>query len=421
MFALADCNSFYASCQSLFRPDLRGRPIAILSSNDGCVIARSKELKTLGIPMGMPYFELKPYIKKHNIAVFSSNYALYASLSARVHTVLDSLALRSSIYSIDESWLDVTGIDAVQSFDSFGHHVRNEVFKHTGLMVGVGIAPSKTLAKTCQYASKRWPATKGVVALTDPIRIRKLLALQPIDEIWGIGRKLTTKLNVMGIETALQLADTDVRFIKKNFGVVMERTVRELRGESCIPMEEMVPAKQQIICSRSFGQRISEEHEMRQAICRYAERAGEKLRQEKQFCRHVSVFMRTSPFANEPQSSISGTEKLLTATQDSRDVIAAAQRIIDRIWKPGFRYAKAGVMLNDFSPTRLAQLSLFDDHSPRPGSEALMSVVDKINQEGLGRVWFAGQGIEPAWQMRREMLSPAYTTRWDELPKAKIG
>jgi DNA polymerase V len=225
----------------------------------------------------------------------------------------------------------------------------------------------------------------------------------------------------MGIETALQLADTDVRCIKKNFGVVMERTVRELRGESCIPMEEMVPAKQQIICSRSFGQRISEEHEMRQAICRYAERAGEKLRQEKQFCRHVSVFMRTSPFANEPQSSISGTEKLLTATQDSRDVIAAAQRIIDRIWKPGFRYAKAGVMLNDFSPTRLAQLSLFDDHSPRPGSEALMSVVDKINQEGLGRVWFAGQGIEPAWQMRREMLSPAYTTRWDELPKAKIG
>jgi len=421
MYALADVNSFYASCEQVFRPDLRGRPIAILSNNDGCVIARSKELKQLGIKMGMPYFQLKPLIRRHNIAVFSSNYALYADLSSRVHTILESLAVHAEIYSIDESWLDVTGIDSVLSFDSFGHQVRQEVFRHTGLTVGIGIAPSKTLAKSCQYASKRWPATKGVVALTDPLRIRKLLSLQPVEEVWGIGRQLAKKLNVMGITTALQLADTDTRFIRKNFTVVLERTVRELRGESCIPLEEQVASKQQIICSRSFGQRITQESEMRQAVCRYAERASEKLRQEKQFCRHITVFMRTSPFADDPQNSVSGTEKLLTATQDTRDIVAATQRIIDRIWRPGFRYAKAGVMLNDFSPTRLAQLSLFDDHSPRPGSEALMSVVDKINHEGLGRVWFAGQGIEPAWQMKRDMLSPAYTTRWNELPKAKIG
>jgi len=421
MFALCDCNSFYASCEILFAPHLRGRPVGVLSNNDGCIIARNQELKKIGIKMGMPYFQIKPLIQQHGIVLFSSNYALYADLSARVHTILDGMALNSEVYSIDESWLDVTGIDAITPFEEYGHQIRDKVKKHTGLTVGVGISKTKTLAKSCQWASKAYPATQGVVALTDDARIRKLLSLQPVEEIWGVGRRIGKRLNLMGIKTALQLADADIRFIRKNFHVVLERTVRELRGEKCISLEENVPTKQQIICSRSFSQRVTDEQAMRQAVCQYATRAAEKLRLEKQFCRHISVFMRTSPFANDPQASLSGSQQLITATQDTRDIIAAAQSVVDRIWQPGFRYAKAGIMLNDFSPTRVAQLSLFDDHAPRPGSEALMKVVDKINQGSLGKVWFAGQGIEQSWQMKREMLSPAYTTRWDDLPRAKIA
>lgn len=343
-----------------------------------------------------------------------------ADLSARVMSVLESLAPKVEVYSIDEAWMDVTGIEASFPYEAFGRLVREQVYAHTGLTVGVGCAPSKTLAKACNHAAKTWPATRGVVALTDPLRIRKLLSLLDVEDVWGIGRRLSRTLKSMGVHSALQLADLDTGFARRHFGVVMERTVRELRGESCIALEDHAPAKQQIVCSRSFGRRITQEHDMRQAICRYAERAAEKLREEKQFCRHITVFVRTSPYADEPQYGNAGTEKLLTATQDTRDIVAAAQRILDRLWRPGFHYAKAGVMLNDFSPSGVAQLHLFDAHAPRPNSEALMHVVDKINHTGLGRVWFAGQGIEPSWQMKREMLSPAYTTRWTDLPKARF-
>lgn len=261
MFAIADVNSFYASVESLYRPDLRGRPICVGSNNDGCIIARNASAKALGIKMGTPFFELKPLIKKHGIVVFSSNYALYADMSARVHTVLESMAPASEIYSIDESWLMVSGIDAVEPFDTYARRVREEVFRHTGLTVGIGLSKTKTLAKSCQWASKEYPATNGVVALTDDVRIRKLLSLQPVEEVWGVGRQLSKKLNFLGIKTALQLADTDIRFIRKNFTVTLERTARELRGEKCISLEENAPAKQQIICSRSFGQRVTEEEQ----------------------------------------------------------------------------------------------------------------------------------------------------------------
>lgn len=420
MFALADVNSFYASCETVFRPDLKRRPVCVASNNDGCVIARNALCKHLGIKMGTPLFQIKHLIKQHNIVVFSSNYALYADLSQRVMTVLEALAPKVEVYSIDEAWMQITGINATMPYEAFGHLVRDQVYRHTGLTVGVGCAPTKTLAKACNFAAKTWPATKGVVALTDPLRIRKLLTLMATEDVWGIGRRLSKTLNTMGIQTALQLADLDVRFARKHFGVVLERTVRELRGESCISLEEHPPVKQQIICSRSFGQRIQDEQAMSQAVCRYAERAAEKLRQEKQYCRHITVFIRTSPYADDPQYGNAGTEKLLTATQDTRDIVAAAQRILTRLWRPGFRYAKAGVILNDFSPNGIAQLNLFDEHAPRPNSDALMQVIDQINHNGLGRVWFAGQGIEPVWQMKREMLSPAYTTRWADLPRARF-
>jgi DNA polymerase V len=421
MFALADVNSFYASCETVFRPDLRGRPVVVLSNNDGCVIARSREAKKLGIKMGLPYFQLGELIQRHRIAVFSSNYALYADMSARVMSTLEALAPRTEVYSIDEAWMDVSGIDASMGYENFGRQVRAKILRVTGLTVGVGIAGTKTLAKLCNHAAKQWPATGGVVALSDPIRLRKLMSLVPVEDVWGVGRRIAGKLNGMGIHTALQLAGSNTQFIRETFSVVLERTVRELQGESCIALEEQPPAKQQIVCSRSFGRRVTVRLELRQALCRYAERAAEKLRQEKRYCRQVVVFIRSSPYAvDEPYYANSASENLLIATQDTRDIIAAALRGLDRIWHDGPNYVKAGVMLNDFAPTRQAQLHLFNDCPPRPDSAALMAVMDKINHTGVGRVWFAGQGIAPSWAMRRNSLSPAYTTRWDELMVARV-
>ncbi|MBJ0208910.1 Y-family DNA polymerase [Escherichia coli] len=423
MFALADVNSFYASCEKVFRPDLRNRPVVVLSNNDGCVIARSAEAKRLGIKMGVPWFQLKTAQFPEPVITFSSNYELYASMSNRVMSHLEELAPRVEQYSIDEMFLDIRGIDRCINFEDFGRQLREHVRSGTGLTIGVGMGPTKTLAKSAQWASKEWRQFGGVLALTsgNPKRTVKLLSLQPVEEIWGVGRRISKKLNTMGVTTALQLARTNPTFIRKNFNVVLERTVRELNGEPCISLEEAPPPKQQIVCSRSFGERVKTYEAMRQAVCQHAERAAEKLRGERQFCRHIAVFVKTSPFAvNEPYYRNLASEKLHTPTQDTRDIIAAAVRALDRIWVDGHRYAKAGCMLNDFSPTGVSQLNLFDDTQPRSNSNHLMKVVDGINHSGLGKVWFAGRGIAPEWQMKREMLSPSYTTRWTDLPVARL-
>lgn len=423
MFALADVNSFYASCEKVFRPDLRDKPVIVLSNNDGCVIARSAEAKRLGIKMGMPWFQLKQMQLTEKTHIFSSNYELYASMSHRVMLHLEALAPRVEQYSIDEMFLDVRGIDNCIDFEDFGRQLREHVKNGTGLTIGVGMGISKTLAKSAQWASKEWPQFRGVLALTagNLQRTAKMLSLQPVCEVWGVGNRLTKKLQTMGITTALQLAQSNPAFIRRNFSVVLERTVRELNGEPCISLEEAPPPKQQIVCSRSFGERITTYDALRQAICQYAERAAEKLRGERQYCRHIAVFVKTSPFAvNETYYGNVASEKLMTPTRDTRDIIAAAVRSLDRIWLDGYRYAKAGVMLNDFTPTGVSQLNLFDEMQPRAHSDQLMKVLDSINHSGLGKVWFAGRGIAPAWQMKREMLSPAYTTRWKEIPIAKI-
>ncbi|ECB7874612.1 Y-family DNA polymerase [Salmonella enterica subsp. enterica serovar Oslo] len=423
MFALADVNSFYASCEKVFRPDLRDKPVVVLSNNDGCVIARSKEAKLLGIKMGVPWFQLKNTEFSVPVIAFSSNYELYASMSNRVMSHLEELAPRVEQYSIDEMFLDIRGIESCINYEIFGRQLRDHVKNGTGLIIGVGMGPTKTLAKSAQWASKEWPQFGGVLALTvdNKKRTEKLLSLQPIEEIWGVGHRLSKKLNVMGIRNALQLAHANPAFIRKNFNVVLERTVRELNGESCISLEEAPPPKQQIVCSRSFGKRITTYPAMRQAICQYAERAAEKLRGERQYCRHIAVFVKTSPFAvNEPYYGNLASEKLQTPTQDTRDIIAAAVRALDRIWVNGHRYAKAGCMLNDFTPTGISQLNLFDTTQPRSNSDKLMKVLDGINHSGIGKVWFAGRGIAPEWQMKRDLLSPAYTTRWKELPIARL-
>ena len=418
VFALVDCNNFYASCEKLFRPDLKHTPVVVLSNNDGCIVARSKEAKALGIKMGVPLFQIQDEIKQHGIVCFSSNYALYADLSNRVMTILEEEAPRLEVYSIDEAFMDLTGVNNVMDLLAFGQQVKAKVDQWTGITVGVGIAPTKTLAKLANHAAKKYPATGSVVDVMDPDRQKRLLALVDVSDVWGVGRRTTAKLKTRGIHTALDLANADPKSIRSEFSVVLERTIRELNGVSCLDLELVRPTKQQIICSRSFGHKVTDKRELREAIAKYTTRAAEKLRGEKRFCRMVSVFVRTSPFIpNEPQYSKTLSAELPNPTDDTRDLLEVADVLFRRIYRSGYRYAKGGVMLADFYEHGAFQQDLFQADNTKINSKALMSVVDKINHSGLGKVFFASQGVSPQWSMKREHLSPAYTTRWDELPK----
>lgn len=296
MFALADANNFYASCETVFRPDLRGKPICVVSNNDGCVIARSAEAKRLGIKMGAPLFKNERYFRDNGVHIFSSNYALYGDMSARMMAILGDIAPGQEIYSIDESFLDVSGIAAYMPLEEYGHQMRDRVRKEIGLTIGVGFGPSKTLAKLANFAAKKWTQTNGIVDLSSPERQRKLMALVNVDDVWGIGGRLSKRLHTMGISTALQLADSNISMIRKSFDVIVERTVRELNGESCLALEDAPPPKQQIVVSRSFGQRVTSIDELQQAIVTYATRAAEKLREQGSKCRHISVSVATGRY-----------------------------------------------------------------------------------------------------------------------------
>ena len=386
MFALCDVNSFYASCETVFRPDLKGRPVVVLSNNDGCVIALSAEAKPFA-KMGEPYFKQRELFRRHGVVCFSSNYELYADMSDRVMSTIEEMLPRCEIYSIDEVFCDLSGVRNCRDFTEFGREIRATV-------VGEGIAQTKTLAKLANYAAKKWQRqTGGVIDLSNVERQRKLMAALPVAEVWGVGRRIAKRLESMGIKTVLQLADTDIRFIRKHFNVVLERTVRELRGEPCLELEEFAPIKQEILCSRSFGSLVTDYEQMHQAICSYAARAAEKLRSEHQYCRFISAFVKTSPFGlNQAYYGNSSSVKLLTPTQDSRDIIAAATRCLEVIWREGHRYQKAGIMLGDFYSQGVAQLNLFDENAPRQNSKALMSVLDHLNaKQGRGTLYFAGR------------------------------
>jgi Nucleotidyltransferase/DNA polymerase involved in DNA repair len=418
MYALVDVNSFYASCETVFRPDLKGRPVVVLSNNDGCIIARSAAAKALDIKMGAPYFKYKNAFRRDGVVCFSSNYELYANMSHRVMTTLEEMSPRCEIYSIDEAFCDLSGVRNCRDLTDFGREIRETVRQRTHLTVGVGIAQTKTLAKLANHAAKQWQRqTGGVVDLSNVDRQRKLMSLFPVSEVWGVGRRISQKLDAMGIKTVLDLCDTPFSLIRKHFSVVLERTVRELRGEPCLEFDEFPPAKQEIICSRSFGSYITDYEDMRQAICSYASRAAAKLRGEHQYCRFISTFVKTSPFSShEPYYGNSSSFKLLTPTQDSRDIINAATKCLDAIWKNGHRYQKAGVMLGDFFSQGVAQLNLFDNNAPKLNSDKLMEVLDSLNaRNGQGALYFAGQGIQQPWQMKRDMLSPRYTTRFSDL------
>lgn len=429
-FALVDCNNFYASCEKLFRPDLASTPVVVLSNNDGCVIARSREAKALGIKMGVPYFQVRELVDKHRIVVFSSNYALYADISSRVMSTLEQLAPAVEVYSIDEAFLDLTGVEHAVSLTELGLSIRQTIQDWIGMTVCVGIAPSKTLAKLANHAAKKWQKTSGVVDLTSKERQRKLMALLPVSEVWGVGGKLTKRLNELGIHTALQLADASPKMLRRQFSVVIERTVAELNGEACLALEDVVANKKEIVSSRAFSERITELSHMQQAVSEYVHRASEKLRSQSSKAKQLTVFIRTSPFSNHSQDpfySNSATGVLISPTDDTRDFLHLAGELLKKIWKDGYRYAKAGVMLADFYDEGIEQLQLFTDAANGVVNEAapvyranpaLMTVLDEINLSGKAKVFFAAKGLQQDWAMKRQLLSPAYTTKWAEIPKA---
>ena len=420
VFALVDCNNFYASCEKLFRPDLRDTPVIVLSNNDGCVVARSREAKALGIKMGVPVHHIRSEIRLHGIQLFSSNYTLYGDLSRRVMTTLEALAPRVDVYSIDEAFLDLSGVERVVALEDFGRQVKDAVVQDTGLPVCVGIAPTRTLAKLANYAAKKYRATEGVVDLTDIGRQRRLMALAPVDEVWGVGRKISAKLQAMGITTALELADSDPATLRKQFSVVLERTIRELNGIACIPWEDAPQSKKQIMCSRSFGAPVKALSDLEEAVVQFASRATEKLRKEGQYAGALMVFFRTNSFRTElPQYSNSASVGLITPTQDSRIIVQQVLSLLRPMYRPGYDYAKAGVMLSDLVNEAAIQEDFFASPSPGQDDRAarLMSVMDEINRRSGTKVCSARQAGPAAYAMRKEHLSPAYTTDWRQLPK----
>ena len=418
--ALVDVNNFYASCERLFRPDLKGVPIVVLSNNDGCVVARSAEAKKLGIKMGVPYFQVRQFFEAMGGVWFSSNYALYGDMSQRVMTILEGMAPAVEVYSIDEAFIELSESWAGDLVE-YGRQVRERVQQWTGLVVGVGIGPTKTLAKLANYAAKKWPATGGVVDLRDEGRRAKLMAITPVDEIWGIGRRLTAKLESQGIKTVAELVAADPKSLRRQYGVIVERTVQELRGIPCAELEQEAQSKQQIICSRSFGERITTMGPMHQALAGYMERAAEKLRAEGMCCRHVTLFIRTSPFSDKaPYYGNQVSTKLAMPTNDTRALLALIPQLLPHIWRDEQRYQKGGVMLADFTPLGMQQGDLLAAEQQSPHSEALMQVIDRINQGRMGKIYFAARGRDNReWMMKREKLSPRYTTCLSELPAAK--
>ncbi|ADU66226.1 DNA-directed DNA polymerase [Desulfurispirillum indicum S5] len=423
LYALIDCNNFYASCEKLFRPDLDHRSVIVLSNNDGCVVARSKEAKALGIKMGEPAFKIEHIIERENIAVFSSNYAFYADISMRVMQTIEHHWPDMEIYSIDEAFLDLSRLPSTTSPTELCHSIRDAIYQWTGITVSIGIAPTKTLAKAANYAAKKYPATGGVVHLETQQRAQKLLQLMPVGEIWGIGPRTTAKLINMGMETAADLAGKDPLSMKKRFSVNVARTIEELQGNPCFHLEEDPAPRKQMVCSRSFGERITQKEAMAQAVSTYASRVTEKMREQNLQTNHVTVFLRTSPFNDSlPYYSNAASATIGAPSNDTREIIAMANQLLDYIWKDGYRYVKAGVMLSELTPASSRELGLWEDRQEYDKQQRLMAAIDSINHSGKGRVWFASEGAsrKQEWKVKRERLSPSYTTDWSELPVVRL-
>ncbi|MBS9405658.1 Y-family DNA polymerase [Halomonas sp. TRM85114] len=424
MIALVDCNNFYVSCERVFNPRLEGLPVGVLSNNDGCVVARSNELKALGVKMGEAMHLLPPTIRRQAV-LLSSNYALYGDMSQRVTRTLAEFSPHVEVYSIDESFVGFQGFDPA-TLEARGQRLRQTVQQWTGIPVSVGFAPTRVLAKVANHAAKKISVYEGVCRLdAEGPATRALLRQLPVTELWGVARRTGERLALIGIDTAWQLREADPKRMRRAFSVVLERIIWELRGRPAIELDDMTAAKQQIMVSRSFGRLTSDPAELREAIRQHVARAGEKLRRQGSMTSAVMVFVRTNPFQlDQPQYRKSVVVPLARPSDDTRDLAHAANRGLEAIFLKGYRYQKVGVMLLDLTADTHRQLSLDDtlqSEADRQRSQRLMATVDKLNRE-LGRdaVRLGLPRKNNAWALRCERRTPRYTTRWEELLRIKL-
>ncbi|MDO8989720.1 MAG: Y-family DNA polymerase [Sideroxyarcus sp.] len=420
--ALVDCNNFYVSCERVFQPKLEGKPVVVLSNNDGCVVSRSQEVKDLGMKMAVPWYQMKDLAKRHGIISFSSNYTLYADLSNRVMSLLSRFSPNQEVYSIDESFLDLTGITTDHT--AYGQEIRRTIRQCVGIPVCVGIAPSKTLAKLANHVAKKKPRFGSVCDFSSmsATELDALLASVEVGEVWGVGRRTAPKLQEIGIRTVLDLKRAPAKQLGARFSVVFERIVEELNGVACLELDDVAPAKQQIICSRSFGTLTSLLADLEQAVIAYATRAAEKLRQQHSMAGGIQVYIRTSPHREQdPQYQQAILMPLHEPTDDTRLLCHAALHGLRQIYRSGYAYQKAGVMLSEIIPASARPRTLFDDVAAQQKSSALMQTLDRINNRmGSGTLKLLGEGTDTRWAMRRQNISQQYTTEWNELAVCRI-
>ncbi len=416
--ALVDCNNFYASCERVFNPAWKQRPLGVLSNNDGCIVARSHELKEAGIPMGAPYFQVREQLEEMQAVIVSSNYTLYGDLSARVMNTLGQFTPEIEVYSIDEAWLDLSGFCHL-SLDAYAREIVATTVRNTGIPVSIGIAPTKVLAKIANRICKQRQLPGKVFNLGSADALDAILDEIEVQEIWGIGRRLAKKLRATGILTAKQLRDADSDVMRRQYSVVMQRLILELRGMPCLGFEDIQP-KQQIISSRSFGERVEDLEPLLQAVAMHATKAGEKLRSQSSVCGAIQVSIRTGRHnPNEDYYGKSALAKFAVPTADTRKLIKAAGQALRRIYQQGPRYAKAGVMLIDISQANEIQGHLFQSRDSAR-SIALMQTVDQLNRlYGRRSLFFASEGCRQQWAMKRQRCTPAYTTRWEDVPRVR--
>lgn len=417
LFALVDCNNFYVSCERVFNPGLEGKPVVVLSNNDGCIIARSNEAKALGIRMGEPYFRCKPLLERCRARVFSSNYGLYGDMSQRVMEILSRLEPEVEIYSIDEAFIRLPAASE-ETLRITGEKIRHTIRQYTGIPISVGFGPTKTLAKIANRMAKKNPEHRGVLAILPDSDIDSLLKNIEAGEVWGIGGRSAEKLAGQGIRTAYDLSRGNERWIRKHLSITGVRTMHELQGLSCFPLEESPPPKHSIACSRSFGTPVNNLKEMREAAVSYVSRAAEKLRgqQRKAYC--LTLYLTTSRFrTDQPQYANSKTMTLPCPSADTAELIEQAVRCLKELFRPGYAYQKVGVVLTDLIPEHIHQGNLFV--APRRNRDRLLQSLDRINQRwGKDTLQYASGGLTKPWHHKQTMKSPSYTTNWREIPTA---
>ncbi len=417
IFALVDCNSFYVSCERVFNPKLREIPVVVLSNNDGCVVSRSDEAKKLGIKVGTPYFECEALFKKHGGFAFSSNYTLYGDMSSRVMEILSTFSPNMEIYSIDEAFLSFSNF-VFTDLLSYGKYIKETVQRWTGIPVSVGIGMTKTLAKVANKIAKK---NNGVFITGNDEENTAILENFDVADIWGIGQQYTKLLNSYGIKNARQFRDADDKWVQKKMTIMGARTLMELRGISCIDLEEVTQPKKAIISSKSFGKSIETLEGLREAVATYVSTATYKLRQQHSLAQCLSVFIMTNRFKDEPQYANSILIKLSMPTCYTPELIEYAHKGLERIYRSGFRYKKAGIMLTDIIHEDHLQFNLFINPEVNVKRIELMKVVDKVQQRfGKQAIFIGAEGIAQEWSMQRTKLSPRFTTQWNEILNIKV-